>query len=402
MSSPAERDLDPADLGLLSPVSAGTAAETLTGDAAVADALVRAEAALLRALAATGIAPPVARDAAEVVGATDIDVRELAVAAVRGGNPVIPLVAQLRNAVATGIGGEATRWVHFGATSQDILDTALMLVAARVGDRVEQDLTGLAHHLARFADENRAVPIVARTLTQQAMPTTLGFRAAGWLAGVDDAVRTLRAARALPVSLGGPVGSAAAYGERGAELVEAFARELGLGSPVTSWHTRRTPVVELVHAHTGAASACSKIAADVLVMCQTEVAEASEGAGGPSSAMAHKSNPAQSVLVVAAARQLPALASVVAASATAEQERPAGAWHAEWQMLRTVLRTAGGAVERTAELVPAVHWDRYAMARNLDRLVDILAKDHAWVQQQTAHVDLWVDRVLREHEELFA
>lgn len=402
MSSPAEFDLDPADIGLLSPVSAGTPAEALTGDAAVVAALVQAEAALLRALTATGIAPPVARDAAEVVTSTSIDVRELAVAAVRGGNPVIPLVAQLRNAVASGIGGEATRWVHFGATSQDIVDTALMLVAARVSDRVDQDLTDLARHLARFADENRSVPIVARTLTQQAMPTTLGFRAAGWLAGIHDAVRTLRAARALPVSLGGPVGSAAAYGERGPELVEAFARELGLRSPVTSWHTRRTPVVELTHAHTGAATACAKVAADVLVMSQTEVAEASEGTGGPSSAMAHKSNPAQSVLVVAAARQLPALASVVAASATAEQERPAGAWHAEWQMLRTVLRTAGGAVARTAELVPAVHWDRYAMARNLDRLVDILAKDHAWVQQQTAHVDLWVDRVLGEHEELFA
>lgn len=402
MPSPADRHPDPADLGLLSPVSAGTTAEALTGDAAVAAAMVRAEAALLRALAATGIAPPVARDAAEVVAATSLDVRELALAAVRGGNPVIPLVAQLRNAVATEIGGEATRWVHFGATSQDIIDTALVLVATTVTDRAEQDLTGLAAHLARFADENRTVPIVARTLTQQAMPTTLGFRAAGWLAGTHDAVRTIRAVRSLPVSLGGPVGSGAAYGERGPELVEAFARELDLRSPVTSWHTRRTPVVDLAHALTGAASACSKLAADVLVMCQTEVAEASEGVGGPSSAMAHKSNPAQSVLVVAAARQLPALASVVAASATAEQERPAGAWHAEWQMLRTVLRTAGAAVERTAELVPAMHWDRYAMARNLDRLVDILAKDHEWVQQQTAHVDVWVDRVLREHEELFA
>lgn len=402
MSSPAEHDHDPADLGLLTPVSAGTAGEALTGDAAVVHALVQAEAALLRALASTGIAPESARAAADVVAATPVDARKLALAAVRGGNPVIPLVAQLRNAVAAEVGGDAGRWVHHGATSQDILDTALVLVAAATTDRVEQDLTRLADHLAGFADQNRAVPMVARTLTQQAMPTTLGLRAAGWLAGIHDAVRAVRAARALPVSLSGPVGSGAAYAERGPELVDAFARELGLHSPVTSWHTRRTPVVGLGHALTLATSMCAKVAADVLVMAQTEIAEASEGTGGPSSAMAHKANPTQSVLVVSAARQLPALASVLASSAAAEQERPAGAWHAEWQPLRTMLRTGAGAVERTADLVPSMHWDRYAMARNLDGLLDLLAKDHGWVQQQTAHAGVWVDRVLREHEELFS
>lgn len=398
MSSRGEDTSEVADLGLLSPVSTGTTGERLTSDHALVGAMVRAEEALLRALVATGVAPDSAVTAADMVTAAQVDVRALALGAVRGGNPVIPLVRLLREATDD----EHAHWVHFGATSQDIVDTSLMLVGRDVARRIEADLTRLGATLAALADETRSVPAVARTLTQQAMPTTLGMRVAGWLAGVHDAVRTIRTCTMLPVSLGGPVGTTAAYGAQGPSVVEAFARELGQRAPVSSWHTRRTPVVGLATALTIAGGVCGKIAADLLAMSQTEVGEAAEGTGGPSSAMAHKSNPTQSVLVVSAARQLPALGAIVGAAAMAEQERPAGSWHAEWQPLRTMLRLAAGAVERTADLVPTVRFDRAAMKANLDRLVTTVGEDDAWVAEQTGHLGAWIDRVLNQHGEVFA
>jgi 3-carboxy-cis,cis-muconate cycloisomerase len=382
-----------ADVGLLSPVTAGTRAEALTGDAELLAGMLRAETALLEALVSTGIAP-----AGVVLPEVDLDARALALDAAEGGNPAIPLVRRLRAAAAP----EAVDWVHHGATSQDIVDTALMLAGSAVARQAEQDLTRLAAALADLADTTRTVPLVARTLTQQALPTTLGMRAAGWLAGVHDAVRTVRTCTTLPVSLGGPVGTAAAYGERGPAVLDAYAAALGQRAAVSSWHTRRTPVVGLATAMTITGEACGKIAADLLLMSQTEVGEAREPTAGPSSAMAHKANPAQSVLITSAARQLPALASVLAGSAAPEQERPAGAWHAEWQPLRSVLRLAGAAAERTAVLLPQVSFDHDAMRRNLDLLVKQVGEDDAWVVSQTAHVDVWIDRVLSQHEEVFA
>ena len=404
MSSPADSygteaggdDGDSGDVGLLSPVSAGTTVERLTSDRALVDAMVHAEAALLQALVDAGVAPPEAADAAAALTPAKVDPRELALDAVAGGNPVIPLVKVLRAQA----GPAAGEWVHHGATSQDILDTALMLVSANVLAQLEFDLARIAATSARLADENRDVPVVARTLTQQAMPTTFGMRTAGWLAAIQDAIRVLRVC-ALPVSLGGPVGTAAAYGSDGPVVVDAFAARLDLRAPVLAWHTRRTPVLELSAALTQVVEACGKIAADVLVLSQSEVGEVREGNGGGSSSMAHKSNPARSVLVASAARQAPALASVVAGSGVAEQERPGGAWHAEWQPLRILLRLAGGAAEHTAQLLEQLRLDKDAMAANLDRLVMKLGRDPAWVGTQTEHVSVWIDRVLARQKELF-
>ncbi len=387
-----------ADVGLLSPVSAGCVAEAVTGDRAVVAAMVRAESALVRALVETKLAPGSASAAATAIDGAEVDARELALAATEGGNPVIPLVRQLRDVA----GEEHASWVHFGATSQDILDTALMLVGSEVAWRVGTDLTRLASTLATLADDTRSVPMVARTLTQQALPTTLGMRAAGWLTGVHDAVRIVRTCTTLPVSLGGPVGTASAYGADGPAVLDAFARLLGQRATVAPWHTRRTPVLGLAGALTVAGAACGKIAADLLVMSQTEVGEAREDTGGPSSAMAHKANPAQSVLVASAARQLPALGSIIGSSGAAELERPAGAWHAEWQPLRNMLRLAGGAVERTADLMETVRFDQDAMRRNLDQLVGSVGEDDTWVTSHVEHVGLWIDRVLAQQKEVFA
>jgi 3-carboxy-cis,cis-muconate cycloisomerase len=233
------------------------------------------------------------------------------------------------------------------------------------------------------------------------MPTTLGMRIAGWLSGVHDAVDAIRAAPTLPVSLGGPVGSTAAYGPEGPDVVAAVAAELDLAVPVTSWHTRRTPVAAIVHALLGAGAAGGKIAADVLLMAQSEIGEVREAEGGPSSAMSHKENPTQSVLVASAARELPPLASVIEAAAVAEAERPAGAWHAEWQPLRWLLRLGSAVAERTADLASGLRFDQVAMARNLDQLVASVGADDSWVATQTDATRPWIDRVLARHETMY-
>ncbi len=386
----------PADVGLLAPTWAGTRAEALTSDDAVVRALLRASGALLTALSVAGVAPPSAGAAAATVAGLRVDARDLALAAVPGGNPVVPLVPLVRAAVPP----EVADWVHHGATSQDVLDTALVLVASDVLRQAESDLEALADSLASLSDATRDVPLTGRTLTQQALPTTLGLRAAGWLDGVLDAVERLRACLPLPVSLGGPVGSLSTYGADAAVVLSGFAAALGLSVPTASWHTRRTPLLDVAHSLTVTGASCGTIASDVLVMAQTEVGEAREGTGGPSSSMPHKANPTQSVLVAAATRQLPALGSLLAGSAVSEQDRPPGAWHAEWQPLRDMLRLGGAAAERTATLVPALVLDHDAMARNLALLVGALGRDDLWVTEQTAGAGVWVDRVLARCDEV--
>ncbi|MCF2127359.1 3-carboxy-cis,cis-muconate cycloisomerase [Strepomyces sp. STD 3.1] len=351
MTSPA----DPADVGtsLLAPGRAGSPAGAATGDHAYLRALLDAEAALTRAQAALGLAPAAAA-AAVTEAAGDparFDVRSLAERARGGGNPVIPLVADLTGAV----GEEYGPYVHRGATSQDIMDTATMLVAARTLDLLLPDLTRTERALAVLAAEHRDTAMPGRTLTQHAVPTTFGLKAAGWRALVLDARDRVAAVRdTLPAQLGGAAGTLAAFGAYGAPdpmaLPAAYARELGLRAPLLPWHTLRTPVADLAGALTFTAGALGKIAADVLTLSRTEIGEVAEGGGGGSSAMPHKANPVRSTLIAAAARRAPQLAAVLYGSLTAGDERPAGAWHAEWEPLRDLLRLAGGAARDAAEL----------------------------------------------------
>ncbi|MER7234045.1 3-carboxy-cis,cis-muconate cycloisomerase [Streptomyces olivaceus] len=355
MTSPA----DPADsyadddgTSLLAPGWAGSPVASATGDRAYLRALLDAEAALTRAQAAVGAAPAEAADA--VSGAADpaaFDARSLAERARAGGNPVIPLVADLTAAVGEPHGP----YVHRGATSQDVLDTATALVAARVLDLLLPDLTRTERALARLAAEHRDTPMAGRTLTQHAVPTTFGLKAAGWRTLVLDARDRITAVRnTLPVQLGGAAGTLAALGAYGATdpvaLTAAYARELGLRAPLLPWHTLRTPVADLAGCLAFAAGALGKIAADVLTLARTEIGEVAEGSGGGSSAMPHKANPVRSTLIAAAARRAPQLAATLYGSLVAEDERPAGAWHAEWESLRDLLRLTGGAARDAAEL----------------------------------------------------
>jgi len=353
------------DTGLLSPGSVG--ADVLVSDDAIAAALVAAEVGLARALGALGAAPASTVAAIEHAAASlSVDAAELAVAAVADGNPVGAVVARLRAAV-----GEAdAAWVHRGTTSQDILDTAIAIVAQRAVTVVVADLDAAIAALAGLAAEYRDVPAAARTLTQHAVPTTVGARFADWLLQLADA-RDALAERDLPAQLGGAAGTGAAFVEEfgpelAAGLPAALAAELGLPAPDAPWHTRRTPITRLGDALVGATDALGRIAADVATLARTEIGELAEGSGGGSTAMPQKRNPVHAVLIRSAALRAPLLAaSLHVAAANAVDERPDGAWHAEWSTLRELLRIALGAAAHGAALIGGLVVDEPAVARNL-------------------------------------
>ncbi|WP_292810115.1 lyase family protein [Microbacterium sp. HA-8] len=361
-----DRSAAPVDAGLLSPVTAGL--DGPVTDAAVVSALVRAEIALVRAYARLGVAPGEAADAADALADIEIDAARLAADAVAGGNPVIPLVGLLRAQSPAPV----RPWVHRGATSQDIVDTALMCVAR---DAVQTALIALARASAALrllARTERTTVAAARTLTQHAVPTTVGARAATWARGIDRAASRLEAARqALPAQLAGAGGTLAAFveiagAEGAASLPALFAADLGLAAPDGSWHTRRWPVTELGDALVQAVDAAGKFATDVATLSRTEIGEVSQASGGGSSAMPQKQNPVEAVLIRSAALRAPQLgATLHLASALAVDERPDGAWHAEWPTLRELLRLALGASAHAASLAEGLHVDRDAVARNL-------------------------------------
>jgi 3-carboxy-cis,cis-muconate cycloisomerase len=378
------------DAGLLSPVWAGSAAEKATGDTAYLRGMLDAEAALTRAQATLGYAPASAAVAVTAAAADTAryDARDLALRARPGGNPVIPLVADLTAAVAER-NPDAAPYVHRGATSQDILDTATMLVAVRALEPAVADLDRTAQALARHAAEHRDTPMPGRTLTQHAVPTTFGLKAAGWRGLVLDARDRLAAVRrALPAQLGGAAGTLAAFHafaeadgspvrpDPGLRLVAAYAAETGLAEPALPWHTLRTPVADLGGALAFTAGALGKIAADVLLLSRTEIGEVAEGSGGGSSAMPHKANPVRATLIAAAARQVPALACVLYGGLAAEDERPAGAWHAEWQPLREALRLTGGAARGAAELAEGLRIHPHRMRNNLEATGGLIVTEH--------------------------
>ncbi|WP_329141363.1 3-carboxy-cis,cis-muconate cycloisomerase [Streptomyces sp. NBC_01476] len=362
---------------MLTPGQVGAAVEAVTGDLAFLQAMLDAETALVRAQAALGHAPVSAAVAvAAAARAERFDVRSLALRARSGGNPVIPLVADLTAAVPA----DAAPYVHRGATSQDIVDTAAMLVAARTLPLILDDLDRTAAALAGLAAEHRDTPMPGRTLTQHAVPTTFGLKAAGWRSLVLDAADRLAALRP-PAQLGGAAGTLAAFEAppgspgSGPALMTEYARVLGLAAAGLPWHTLRTPVADLGSALAFTVTALGKPAADVLLLSRTETGELAEGTGGGSSAMPHKSNPVRATLIAVAARQAPAPAAVLLGSVVAEDERPAGAWHAEWPALRQLLRLAGGAARDAAELTADLRVVPGRMLDNLHRTKGLVASE---------------------------
>lgn len=326
------------------PIFVPAALRAAVSDEAWLGAMLDAERALANAESLVGVVP--AEAAAAIAEQCDPDRFDLAAILEQGravGNPVEPLVRALRERV----GGDAARFVHFGATSQDVLDTAAMLVATRACALVGAELDGLAAACARLAEEHRSTPMAGRTLLQQAVPTTFGAKAAGWLVGVLDAAAGLRALR-LPAQLGGAAGTLAALGEHGPAVLAAFAVELDLAEPIVPWHAHRAPVAAIGAALDAVAAACAKVGLDVVLLAQTEVGEVAEAEGGGSSTMPHKRNPVRAARARACARLVHANASVLACGEY-EHERAAGAWHAEWTALSEALAHAGGAAAAARE-----------------------------------------------------
>ncbi|MFJ5966820.1 3-carboxy-cis,cis-muconate cycloisomerase [Streptomyces sp. NPDC093060] len=395
-----------ADTGLLAPEWGLSEAASETGDHAYLRALLDAEAALTRAQAALGLAPAEAAAAVtETAVPANFGIRSLAARTPAGGNPVIPLVADLTAAV----GEEYGPYVHRGATSQDIMDTATMLVAVRTLEPILADLGRTERALAGLAAEHRDTPMPGRTLTQHAVPTTFGLKAAGWRSLVLDACdRITRVRDSLPAQLGGAAGTLAAlqaYGAQDAEaLTQAYAREVGLAAPALPWHTLRTPVADLAGCLAFTAGALGKLAVDVLTLSRTEIGEVSESRGGGSSAMPHKANPVRSTLLAAAARRAPQLAATLYGSLAAEDERPAGAWHAEWEPLRDLLRLVGGAAAHAAELTAGLRVHPAAMRRNLDTTRGLIVSERlsaalAPVLGRARAKELLTELARRAHEE---
>jgi len=358
---------------------------SVAGGGAVADdtawlrSMLAVEAGLARALERAGVAP--AGAGAAVTGAAragdfgPADLAELGRATVLTGNPVPGLARVLTRRVADPAARSA---VHQGATSQDIMDTAAMLLARDALDAAVADLTAAAGAAARLADAHRGTLMIGRTLLQQAVPTTFGVVAAGWLAGLDSAVEGLAFVRdtRLAVQYGGAAGTLASLGGDGDRVKALLAQELGLADPPLPWHTERLRIIDVGAVSARACAALSKIARDVTLLAQTEVGEVAEGSGdgggaagaprrGGSSAMPNKSNPVAAVAVLGCAKQAPGLLATLLASAEQEYQRAAGAWHAEWQPYSHLLQLTVSAAAWGRDLLANLNVDKGRMAANL-------------------------------------
>ena len=336
--------------GLFTPIFVPEAVQDAVSDEAWLRAMLDVEAALAAAEAAAGVIPAAAAEsiAAASVDVSDLDGRD-------AGNPVVPLAARLR---------EVSEWAHYGATSQDVLDSAAMLVAKRAREPILVELDAVVAACAALAREHRGTLMAGRTLMQQAEPVTFGLKAAGWLAGVAGARARLRELP-LPAQLGGAAGTLAKLDPA---VVDDFAARLGLAAPPLPWHGDRRPVAELGAALAIAAGAVEKVALDVVLLAQTEVAEvaeASEGGRGGSSAMPHKRNPVGAIRARAAARSVRAAAGVLLEAMAGEHERAAGAWHSEWRALSDALANTGGAAWSLHEALDGLTVDPDRMRANL-------------------------------------
>jgi 3-carboxy-cis,cis-muconate cycloisomerase len=353
------------------------------GETAWLQAMLDTEAALARALERAGLAAEgagAAVTAAAVAG--NFDPGELGRQAALTGNPV-PALAR---ALADRLPGTAAAAVHQGATSQDIIDTAMMLLARNGADAVLGSLSEASGAAAALTAEHEETMMIGRTLLQQAVPVTFGLVAAGWMTGLDEARRALAAVRRerLAVQFGGAAGTLAALGTAGPRVAALLAGELGLAEPVLPWHTSRLRITELAAALAGGCAAAGKIARDVTLLAQTEVAEVREGAGpdgpgprrGGSSAMPHKRNPVAAIAVLGCARQAPGLLATLTASAEQEHQRAAGAWHAEWQPLTRLLQLTGSAAAWCADLLAGLEVDAAAMRANLDHAGGLPLAEH--------------------------
>ncbi|WP_051223637.1 lyase family protein [Conexibacter woesei] len=355
---------------MLGGIFARGGAAAAVSDAAFVQAMLDVEVAHARA-----VLPPDAADRVAAAATLDaFDLVSLGAAAARHATPVIGLVDALR--AASGV-----EEVHVGLTSQDVVDTALMVVSKRALLVILADARAAASALALLAEAHRATPILARTLMQPAQPTTFGLKAAGWMTAIDEAAAALAGVE-LAVQVGGAVGNRT-------DSAAAVAAALGLAEPVLPWHGDRRRVAALAGALGVLAGSVGKVAGDVVLLAQGEVAEVRDGVAGGSSAMAHKANPVAAISTRACAKRVPGLVATMLSVMDGEHERAAGAWQAEWETLRELLRCTGSAVAWCRALLEHLEVDPARMATNLSTILGDDAVAH--------NTDMLIDRALAAH-----
>jgi 3-carboxy-cis,cis-muconate cycloisomerase len=325
----------------------------LYSPASTVEAILEFEAALALALADTGLAD--GGDAEQVAAACRngvADADAVLASAWESGTPIIAL----REALGAG------ETFHFGATTQDAIDSGQMLQASRALEIVDGYLSSIAARLSDLTAEHRNQPQMGRTFLQDARPTTFGFRSAGWLDAVLDGIADVRARRAaIPVQLGGPVGTLEAYGEAGTQVVEALAGRLGLKAPDISWQANRNKVLVLAQCAERVARTMAKIGSDVSLLASSQIAEVTVRTGG-SSSMPDKRNPIDAIRAIAAATACSGAVAMLTSAPPGQLERPVGAWHTEWLALPLTFQTAGAAAEAIETCLGSLRVDVVAMS----------------------------------------
>jgi 3-carboxy-cis,cis-muconate cycloisomerase len=358
-------------MNLLDPLFRSQGVEKAFSNRATLQAMLDFEAALARAEARAGFIPTSAAPAIEAKCRAELyDMTVLARAAANAGNLAIPLVKQLTLLVAKKE-KDAARYVHWGATSQDAIDTGRVLQLRQALTLISSELDLFAAVLSELVHKNRATLVVARTWMQQALPTTFGLKAAGWLDAIDRHRARLAETqeRCLVLQFGGAVGTMAALGARGLDVAANLAKELQLPLPELPWHSHRDRMAEIATTFGLCCGTLGKIARDISLHTQTEVGEvfepSADGRGG-SSAMPHKRNPVTCAVVLSAAARVPPLVSTMLSAVVQEQERGLGGWHAEWETLPEIVRLTAGALHHLTTTVSELEIDPERMRQNLD------------------------------------
>jgi len=368
--------------GLFGPLFSADAVSAAFDDAATVQAMLDVEAALARAQAKVGLIPQSAvAPIAAACAAERYDIDALGQAAALAGNTAIPLVKALTQAVRAA-DEDAARYVHWGATSQDIQDSGLVLQVRAALAPIDSDIHRLERALVTLAERHAADPMPGRTWLQHAAPITFGLKTAGYLSALRRVKRRLRGAgeAAGVLQFGGAAGTLASLGERGIEVSEALGHELDLAVPALPWHAARDRLVDLACA-LGLLTGClGKMARDLALLMQTDVAEAFEPAAagkGGSSTMPHKRNPVGCAVALAAAIRVPPLVATLLAAMPQEHERGLGGWHAEWETLPEIFRLTSGALAQMATAFEGLEVDTATMRADLDKTHGLLMAEAA-------------------------
>lgn len=345
--------------------------EALFSDATELRFMLAVESALATAQAAVGVIPSeAARIIADVCGQTDWDTDRIREQTLLAGNPAIPVVNWLKERVGHK-NPETVPYVHRGATSQDLIDTALMSQLNQAFEQFQVDIGQLNSRLTVLAQTHRLTPMMGRTLLQQALPITFGDKVTGWLDGLQRSEKRLSRvmAECLVVQLGGPVGNGASWGEQAAAIRTRVAATLNLGTTTQAWHTQRDRLVDLAATLGILNGSLGKLANDVILLMQTEVGEVREGAAegkGGSSSMPHKRNPVTSTFMVAIAHRTPALVATLLGAMIQPHERAAGAWHSEWSVMRELVKLTAANLHHANDLIRNLEVDPDRMQQNLN------------------------------------